>query len=79
MLTGRLCCAQLFNFETGLSSPVRDEILAGVSTVTGSPDDIQPAPFVWITPVKIPRLRWIIVEQKAVLSRVGADFLCDLG
>jgi hypothetical protein len=35
LLTGRLCCAQLFDFETGLSSPVRDEIRAGVSPVTG--------------------------------------------
>jgi hypothetical protein len=35
LLTGRLCCAQLFDFETELSSPVRDGIRAGISTVTG--------------------------------------------
>jgi hypothetical protein len=42
VLTGRLCCAQLFDVDAGESSRVReeqpkppDEIRAGVSTVTG--------------------------------------------
>jgi hypothetical protein len=42
LLTGRLCCAELFDFDAGENSPVHEqrpkahnEICADVSTVTG--------------------------------------------